>query len=153
MTWTPKDRIIPSSLPTSYRIRGICPSVLLSWPDAEIGDSADYSVDFSDQLEAGETLDQVAFSVTGGVLGWGGYPAFSGMYASAWITWQEAGCQKVTVTVRTSGGRTLTTEASIKVNSDTALLPNNPPGVAPNVLTKPDGTPLLSETGSLLLVQ
>lgn len=151
--WSPCRRIVRADVPPVFRVRGINAPLLLCWPNAALGGGADYSVDFSSQISCGDVIVSAAFSVSGGALGWGGSPTYTTAMASAWITWSVLGPQTVAVTVLTRGGVSLSAVISIVVVSPAALIAASAPAVAPNVLTLPDGTPLLSTTGRPLLTQ
>ncbi|GBR03084.1 phage fiber-tail adaptor protein [Gluconobacter cerinus] len=153
MTWPPCQRVVRADVPPSFQVRGINAPLFLSWPNAALNGSADYSVDFSAVLCCGETLADVAFSVSGGTLGWSGKPTFTAGIATAWITWVTAGAQTVEVTALTSTGRTVSVTANITVLPVPALLSGKPQAIAPNILTLPDGTPLTTDAGSALLSQ
>ncbi|MBF0851073.1 hypothetical protein HKD27_09090 [Gluconobacter sp. R75690] len=153
MTWAPCRRIVRADVPFAFRVRGINAPLLLCWPDTFLNGSADYSIDFASQLCCGEVLVDAAFSVSGGSLGWSGKPTYTATIATAWVTWTMAGIQQIEVTVLTSEGRSLSTLVQINVKPIAALLSGGSPSSAPNILTLPDGTPLLTESGRSLLTQ
>ncbi|CAI9119532.1 hypothetical protein [Brytella acorum] len=148
MTWTPCcQRTVSVIVPAAFRLRGLNAPMLLRWPSAAIGASADYSVDFRDLLCDGERIVRAEISVgDAGSLAW---ESIFGSCVTGWITWSSVGCQQVSVTAVTSEGVALTCSVGITI-AGTSLITPTPPEYAPNayvigdvIVPDADGNPLI----------
>ncbi|GAN91477.1 hypothetical protein Gbfr_040_003 [Gluconobacter frateurii M-2] len=149
MTWPPCRRIVRADVPPSFQVRGINAPLFLSWPNAALNGSADYSVDFSGVLCCGDKIQEAAVSAPGGSVVW--VTVFAGTLATAWITWTSTGLQSVEVTILTTSGATITVDVSIVVRSESALINGDHAGYPPNALILSDGTLLETAAGAQIL--
>lgn len=129
MTWSPCQRIVRADVPPSFQVRGINAPLFLSWPNAALNGSADYSVDFGALICCDDRIVEVEFATTGGQIAW---TSIFGALATAWIAWLAPGPQDVIATIRTTRGQVLTVSVSIAVQQTASLISPGLPPYAPN---------------------
>lgn len=132
MTWPPCQRIVRADVPPSFQVRGINAPLFLSWPNAALNGSADYSVDFGALICCDDRIVEVEFATAGGQIAW---TSIFGALATAWIAWLAPGPQTVLSTVRTSSGQVLTVSVSIAVQQAASLIAPTIPALPPNAIT------------------
>lgn len=151
MTWQPSlTRTIPATMPVSFKIRGLAQYIDLTLPDAPLGASEDYSVDFSQLIPDGRRVVQVAINAPGANIGW--VSMYGATTVTFWASWPSAGSQAVQITVLLDDGTTQTVTTSINVLTTGALLSGTNQTVAPNAFFLTDSVFVPDASGQPLIL-
>ena len=100
-------------------------------PSAPLNSGADYTLDFSGEMDDGERIVSVQFSFPGGTVS---YQTFVGQSATAWLLFTAPGYQTGVCTVKTSLGNILSSGFIVMVSSTADLIQPSVPSYPPNCL-------------------
>lgn len=100
-------------------------------PTASLNSGADYTLDFSGELDDGERIVSVEFSFSGVTIA---YQTFIGQTATAWLLFTSSGYQTGVCSIKTSLGNVLSSGIIIMVSSASDLISPSVPTYPPNCL-------------------
>lgn len=118
----------------------ICGSVFLNacscggkgvLPTAPLNSGADYTIDFSGDLDDGERIVDAQFTFSGATIG---YQTFLTQSATVWLLFTQAGYQTGICTIKTTLGNILSSGIVVMVSSTADLIQPTVPTYPPNCL-------------------
>lgn len=100
-------------------------------PSAPLNSGADYTIDFSGDLDDGERIVNAKFTFSGATIG---YQTFLSQSATVWLLFTQAGYQTGVCTIQTTLGNILSSGIVVMVSSSADLIQPTVPDYPPNCL-------------------